>query len=92
MMDTLYRILTEATELIRIGNHVTEYFDGFTILTGTGYWKYARETSLVIEILGTAEDKESVLRIASWIKTTFKQESVAITVSPVTVYAVGKSL
>jgi len=93
-MDTVYRIYTEATEVIRIMNYVGEYFEGFTMFGGTGHWRGRRENCLVIEIIchGHSEDRVKVLKIASWIKSTFKQESVAVTVSQVKVYVVGKSL
>ena len=94
-MDTVYKIfagVVSPNDVWQIENHVAEYFNGFTSFTGVGYWKGARESCSVIEILGVGEDRANVLRIASWIKTTFKQESVAITESPVTVYTVGRSL
>lgn len=94
-MNTVYRIYTEAgvlKEVYRIEDYTRQYFNGFTVFTGTGYWKSMKEDCLVIEIIGDTEDRDSVLKIASWIKTTFKQESVAITESPVTVYTIGRSL
>ena len=93
-MDTVYRIYTEATEVIRIMNYVGEYYDGFTTFVGTGYWRGRRETCLVIEIIchGHSEDRVKVLKIASWLKSTFNQESVAITRTQAMVFFVGKSL
>lgn len=96
-MDTVYRIYTKACglrEICRIEECAAEYFKGFTMFGGTGHWRGVREDCLVIEILceGCTEDRDNVLRIASWIKTTFNQESVAITESQVKVYTVGRSL
>lgn len=80
------RIYTKVSEIHRrqIESHVLEHFDSFTMLKVEGHWNF------VVEIICDAEDKESVLKIASWIKTTFEENFVVITEKPVSIYTIGK--
>lgn len=49
-MTKLYRIYTQRKNVKWIASMVSEYFNGFTILKGTGYWRGQKEKSLIIEI------------------------------------------
>lgn len=88
----LYRIFTEDKNRDGIEGTVTKVFDGFTILTGRGYWRGISEPCLVIEVIGVANDLDAVLRIADRIKEQNEQDSVAITESPVRLRTVGESI
>jgi len=46
----LYRILTENKNQEKIAEIISQYFDGFTLIEATGYYKGKQEKSLVIEI------------------------------------------
>ena len=88
----LYRIQTEGVNRGVIEREISTRFDGFTILIGTGYWRGVKETALVIEILAEAEDRDTILCIAGWIKEFNEQESVAVTWHEVVIQMVGDAL
>ena len=88
----LYRIYTEDVNRERIKQKAFEDLNSFTFLTGTGYWRGAREDCLIIEILGGESNREDVLRLASWIKTHNKQDSVIVTEQVVKTFFIGESL
>ena len=79
----LYRIITEDKGIpklrLQLEQIVGKYFDGFTVFEATGYWKGARENSLVFEI--SVPDKTAlyaVVNAADEIKTVNKQEAVLV--------------
>ncbi len=75
----LYRIYTENINRAKIEKIVSEHYDGFTIVEGTGFWKSQKEASLIIEIIGDDEsDLDSVKIIAEQIKKTNDQDSVLV--------------
>ncbi len=75
----VYRIYTEDSnfrpEIVKL---ISDEFDGFTLLSGVGYWRGRPEQSLVIEIIAEYSDKSKVLRLAADIKLVSKQESVLV--------------
>ena len=79
----LYRLYTE--DKGNVAQLVAPYFDSCTVLTATGYWRGIAEPSVVVEILGTAQDSEKVARLAEHIRVTNAQESVLVTMQPVSV-------
>ena len=80
----LYRLYTEVKNVAEVNKLVNESFDGFTVLTGAGYWKNKLEYSMIIEILAREgeETKVSVLQLALRIKSLNSQEYVYITEMP----------
>ncbi len=75
----LYRIFTEDVNREQIIRYVSRVFDGFTIYQTTGYWKGAKEASLVIEIITKKADKR-IAMIAKSIKNYNKQQAVLVQV------------
>ncbi len=77
----LYRIYTEDKGIPKLRQEieaiVSAHFDGYTIFDGAvGYWKGARENSLVIEVLTGRPDL--VTYVAKTIKKVNKQEAVLV--------------
>lgn len=72
----MYRIFTEDVHRERIEELVSAHFDGFTLIPAIGFWKGARESSLIIEI--ETDDVVSVRELADSIKFANAQESVLI--------------
>ena len=68
----------------RVANFVEEsiasVIDGFTVTTGTGYWKGVREPVTIIEVVGEAVTYDSlVAAIAHAYAVEFRQDAVLIT-------------
>ena len=80
---TLYRIQTELKNESKIVEFISRFFNGFTLLRGTGYWKLEQENSLTIEILGQDSDGHLVDTIAQNIKEYNEQEAVLVSASEV---------
>jgi len=76
----LYRICTEggAENEERALYLVSQYFPGYTVLRGKGFWKGTREKSLVIEIAADAIDADKVRNMADEIRAVNQQDSVCI--------------
>lgn len=74
-----YRIHTEHVAPAIIGR----YFDGFTILKGQGVYKGKAENTVIIEILGTADDGPKVRSLAADIREQYRQAEVWITTEEV---------
>lgn len=81
MTSKLYRIYTEEKNRAEVEAVTGDYFPGFTVFTGIGYYKGNKEFSMVIEIIGndTKKDFEKIVTLAEYIKTVNCQESVLIT-------------
>ena len=77
----IYRIYTEEKHDVRLELEklISEYFDGFSINSGVGFWKGRRELSTIIELIGDYPDKSKVLKLAAEIKILGNQESVLVT-------------
>ncbi len=73
----LYRIFTQNKNLKQIERIVNKYFQGFTLVKTTGFWRLQKENSLIIEIVTDDTDK-LINDLASEIKTANKQEAVLI--------------
>lgn len=64
---------------------VSRYFDGFSILSNVrGFYKGKGETSVIVEILGTADDAGKVRTLAQDIREQYRQQEVWITTEEVT--------
>lgn len=83
-MNTLYRIHTEDVNRPAIEALVSRYFPGFTVLECAGYYKGARERSLIIEILAPGTQAHVVTFIGKTIAQANGQECVLVTSCPVT--------
>lgn len=79
----LYRIQTEDKNRDGIEKTVSDFFDGYTVLSGTGFWKSDKEPTLVIEILAESASHNlnwaNVKHIAEIIKESNNQECVLVT-------------
>jgi len=81
---TAYRIYTEDKgELALLARRVSQSFDGFTFIPAYGYWKGQPERSVIIEIV--TDQHDAIIRLTEWIRTTYQQETVLVTSSPVVV-------
>lgn len=88
----LYRIYTEDKNRSEVIERVTRDFDGFTVMTGDGYWKGKVENCLILEIITSSDNHDKILRIAEWIEVHNDQESVVIINHVVNVQTVGEKL
>ena len=77
-MKLLYRLYTEKKP--NIEKLVYEYFENFTILSGTGYYKGTKEDSVIIEIIGSPEDDCSIESLRLLIQEKNNQECVLKTI------------
>lgn len=76
----LYRILTEDKNHDKIVKIVNRKFDGFTLLTGIGYWRGKPEICLIIEISAPdlAGNRRKVIAIVQRIKKLNDQEYILL--------------
>lgn len=75
----LYRIYTEDNNRCKVEAIVAKYFEGFTVVSGTGFWKLQREQVIIIDILGdSAKCFNKVNSICEEIKTLNNQEAVMV--------------
>lgn len=76
----LYRIFTEDGKQYRenVKQIVNRHFDGYTLLSGRGYWKGKGERSLVIEVVCGKDKENAINSIANEIKVANLQEAVLI--------------
>jgi hypothetical protein len=72
----LYRIHTE--DRPNLPSLAGEFFPGFTLLRGTGYWQGQPERAAVIELYGTTADRIEVQEMARVIATVNQQQSVIV--------------
>jgi hypothetical protein len=82
----VYRLYTEDTEHdgdSGVSRLVTRYFAGATIYAATGLWQGATEYGLVVEIVATSADLQSIIHLAGDIKVQNHQSSVLMTWAPV---------
>lgn len=75
-MNILYRIHTE--ERFNLPDLTAEFFPGFTVLRGTGYYEGKSERAAVIEVYGTSDDRIEVEELARVIATVNNQSSVIV--------------
>jgi hypothetical protein len=77
---SLYRIHTEDKNREAVESVVAEYFDGFTLSGGIGYWKGNRHASLTIEVIANdiPHIKERVTAVARRIRELNGQECVLV--------------
>ncbi len=78
-----YRIYTE--DYPNVGALASRYFAGFTILEGVGSWYRQSENAVIVEVIGTRADLQSVVHLAGDIAQVNGQESVLVTHSDVNV-------
>jgi hypothetical protein len=74
----LYRIMTEDINRDSIIAIVSQNFESFTIIPAMGYWRGNAEKSLIIEIIGNADDYGKIQDCADNIRRQNKQECVLI--------------
>jgi hypothetical protein len=75
-VNILYRIHTE--DFDNLATLSSEFFPGFTLLHGVGYYKGLSEQAAVIEMYGTPADRVDVEELARVIATVNKQTSVIV--------------
>ena len=73
----LYRLFAECKNEAELEKLITNYFEGFTLVKGEGFWRLQKENSLIIEIV--TEDTEAKINgLAEDIKRLNNQESVLV--------------
>ena len=83
MKRILYRIYTENIHTEATLKIVSDKLEGFTVLTGIGYWQGKPEATLIIEVEGSETTRIIVERIATLIKEANHQQAVLVTAQPV---------
>jgi hypothetical protein len=73
----LYRIQTENKNLGKVEELCKQFFEGFTIIKGEGFWKLTKENTLIIEV--ETDWKARVEKLAKAIKDVNSQEAVMLT-------------
>jgi len=71
-----YRIYTERKP--NVGEIVSQYFDGFTLIPTEGYWKGKREESVIVEVIASGPMRQKVREMAETLKEINGQESVLV--------------
>lgn len=75
----LYRIYTEDVNRSKIESIVAKHFEGFTIVSGTGFWELQREQTIIIDIVGeSVKCYDKIKCICKEIKEMNDQESVLV--------------
>lgn len=80
MKTTIFRIYTEGRD--NLPSIVARYFEGFTVLTGAGYFRGVSEPSTVIEVIDEGDSvgtRARVYDLADDIKRTNNQQVVYVT-------------
>lgn len=67
---------TKELELGKIELIVHRYFEGFTIVNSTGYWRDQRESAVIVAI--ETKDKNKVLDLVKDLKLGLSQESIGL--------------
>ena len=86
--SVLYRLYTEDNHRNLLYGIVSRYFNGATFLYGNGLWQGAIENSVVIEIIASTADLQTIIHLAGDIRTRNTQQTVLISWSPVSLLAV----
>ena len=74
---TLYRLGTQWDDTLH--TVVANYFDGFAIVKGIGYWKGQQEESATIEVMSNEPDaKIKVQQLAKAIRDIYRQDAVLV--------------
>lgn len=74
----LYRIYTENKNPKEIEKIVSKYFEGFTIVKTSGFWRLQKENSLIIEIEAPRIKRAKVNQVAKEIKKANNQQAVLV--------------
>lgn len=82
----VYRLYTEAR--MNLSDIVSRYFHGATLFYANGLWNGALESSVVIEIVGSASDLQSITHLAGDIRHANNQTAVLVTWAPVSLLLV----
>ena len=77
----LYRIQTEDINRDSIIAIIVQNFESFTIIPAIGYWKHHEENSIIIEIIGNADDFDKIRNCADNIRRQNRQDCMLITQS-----------
>lgn len=88
LLDTLYTLYTE--NLTNVFDLVARYFPAATFYTARGLWQGKLENSLVIEIVASRDDLQSVVHLAGDIREGNAQKSVLVTWASVSVLSIGE--
>jgi len=71
-----YRIHTEDVNIHRILELAGKRFEGFTVVSGMGYWRGIPERTVILEII--TSDAASIYLLAEEIRKVNRQESVLV--------------
>jgi len=77
-MNKLYRIFTEGINYNETRKILDSYLDGYTLIKGQGFWKGFQEDTLIIEIIGSEEDRSKIREVGLAIKTANNQEAILL--------------
>lgn len=73
---------TKELETSKASGIISKFFEGFTILSATGFWKSTHEKSMVVEILTDDSQEGKVYEMAGILKQELKQESIGLDAVP----------
>lgn len=92
MTKTRYRIYTEYVHTRHIAEIVNKYFDSYSMFSGIGFWKGAKERSLVIEVIVDAVEPDpiDIIAICREINTVNHQKCCLVTSEQVDVIMVSE--
>jgi len=80
---TVYFELTSHATMRETEQHIKTFFLNLSLSPVVGYSDGLRETSIVVDIIGTPDDRHNVLALAHVLKNLHRQSSVLVTWSSV---------
>ena len=86
-MNTLYRLYVERINLPLLQATVSGYFDGYTLVWSTGFWRGLREQSVIVEVIASNSetDRIKVYDLAVALRIALSQNTVIVTEQSVSV-------
>ena len=73
-----YNIYTEDLKPRKVEKTISKYFEGFNIQKIIGFWRGAKEKSILISIVVNEKQDAKIKKLATEIKTLLNQEAVLV--------------
>lgn len=74
----IYRLYTEDLNRKEVIKIITKYYQGFTIIEATGFWRLNKEKTIIIEIVTVGLFFGNIENIVDEIKKLNNQESILV--------------